>query len=356
MKRLYFFLLSVFVATPLIWAQGETLSISTEMQFRNFAAAVNGGNNFAGCTVVLTQDIELDENEDWVPIGTTYAPFQGTFDGQGHWVSNLYVNVDGLITDDVAGLFGCVGEQGIVRRVGVDSGIVRVASKSNDEVGCYVGGIAGLCAGHIEQCANYATVLGNQTNAFVGGIVGGLGNIAGGATAASIKDCYNRGRIFTSKTSYSDQNYLAGIVGICDGAVSRVYVSTDVEISNASATHRIANLSIVAAPLEKAYFNGDMTGFSLDGSLNKQGDYSVWTFAEGKLPELTTFIQPSYQVGDVNGDGEVNIDDMTELIDIILNKGTTDTNPMADVNNDGEISIADVTTLVNILLEVKENN
>lgn len=347
MKRLYLFILLCFAAGMVIWAQSQTLTISSATQFKNFAAAVNSGDDFAGCTVVLTADIELNENEDWIPIGTTYAPFQGCFDGQGHCVSNMYVNVEGLVTDDVAGLFGCIGEQGIVRRVGVESGIVRVANKSNSTVNCYVGGIAGLCEGHIEQCANFATVLGNQTMAFLGGIAGALGNIGGGMTYATIEDCYNCGRIFTSATNYADQNYLAGIVGICDGAVSRVYVGTDVEISTATQTDRIANLSIISATPENAYYTGDMTGSALDGSLNTQGDYSVWTFADGELPQLTVFIQPIL-LGDVNGDGIISLADVTSLVNLI--KVSAPATPNADVSHDGTLSIDDVAILVEMLL------
>ena len=329
----------------------EYIAISTVNEFKEFADSVNVGNSFAGTTIVLTTDIVLDEDEFWMPIGTTDAPFQGIFDGQGHWVSNLYVNVDGEQTGNVAGLFGCIGEQGIVRRVGVESGSIHIAAKTEENVNCYVGGIAGLCQGHIEQCINYATVLGNYLMASVGGIAGALGFIGGGETEASIEDCYNQGRIFTNKTEYSDWNNLGGIVGLSDGAVRRVYVSPDVEITNAAETNRIANLNYGAPIPEDAYFEGDLTGFTLDGSLNTQGDYSVWTFVEGELPELTTFVQPSNLLGDVNGDGIVNMDDMTALIGIILSKDATDSTPRADVNGDGEISIADVTALVNVLLE-----
>ena len=51
--------------------------------------------------------------------------------------------------------------------------------------------------------------------------------------------------------------------------------------------------------------------------------------------------------GDVNGDGEVNIADVTAVIDVILGGGN---NPRADVNNDGEINIADVNLLIDIIL------
>ena len=56
-------------------------------------------------------------------------------------------------------------------------------------------------------------------------------------------------------------------------------------------------------------------------------------------------------VGDVNGDGEVNIADVNTLIDIILG-GTADEGTMqrADVNGDGEINIADVNATMDIIL------
>jgi len=52
--------------------------------------------------------------------------------------------------------------------------------------------------------------------------------------------------------------------------------------------------------------------------------------------------------GDVNGDGEVSIGDVSALIDVLLG-GHTDT-AMADVNDDGEVSIGDITKLIDILL------
>ena len=349
MKKTLFILLSLLLTASSSWSQDTALKIQTEAEFRNFAAAVNAGNNFSGRNVLLVVDITL--NEDWIPIGTTGAPFQGTFDGQGHLIKNLNVNIDGQLNGNVAGLFGCVGQQGIVRRVAVESGIIRVANKSDNDASCYVGGIAGLCAGRIQQCANRgATVLGNQTQAYVGGIVGGLGNIGGGTTSATVEDCYNLGRIFTSKTEHTDNNYLGGIVGDCDGTVQRVYVSTAVDISNAAATDRIANLRGVTSALSQAYYEGDMTGFALDGSLNTQGDYAVWTFANNQLPELTAISQPStLLVGDVDLDGQITLTDLTCLINLI--KDASPVKPSADVNLDSKLNLKDVAALVQILLK-----
>ena len=56
--------------------------------------------------------------------------------------------------------------------------------------------------------------------------------------------------------------------------------------------------------------------------------------------------------GDVNGDGDLTITDVTGLIDAILS-GDPDVmnNPYADVNGDGKVTIADVTALISSLLD-----
>jgi len=60
--------------------------------------------------------------------------------------------------------------------------------------------------------------------------------------------------------------------------------------------------------------------------------------------------EPAVLVGDVDGNGIVSIDDVTELITLLLN-GTEPANPAAaDVYPDGRISIDDVVDLINLLL------
>ena len=54
------------------------------------------------------------------------------------------------------------------------------------------------------------------------------------------------------------------------------------------------------------------------------------------------------QIGDVNGDGTVNISDVTYLIDLLLSNG--DAPAAADVNGDSSINISDVTYLIDMLL------
>ena len=55
--------------------------------------------------------------------------------------------------------------------------------------------------------------------------------------------------------------------------------------------------------------------------------------------------------GDANGDGVVNISDVTALISYLLGGSGSGINlSNADVNSDGDINIMDVTTLISSLL------
>ena len=59
--------------------------------------------------------------------------------------------------------------------------------------------------------------------------------------------------------------------------------------------------------------------------------------------------KPAVTRGDVNGDGSVNISDVTTLIDLLLG-GSTISTPAADCNQDGSVNISDVTALIDYLL------
>ena len=51
--------------------------------------------------------------------------------------------------------------------------------------------------------------------------------------------------------------------------------------------------------------------------------------------------------GDVNNDGEVDVRDITTLIDFIMNSIVS---PLADVNTDGDIDVRDITALIDIIM------
>ena len=56
--------------------------------------------------------------------------------------------------------------------------------------------------------------------------------------------------------------------------------------------------------------------------------------------------------GDVNGDGKVNVSDVTALINMILGVTPMD-QTAADVNGDGRVNVSDVTALINIILGIQ---
>ena len=55
--------------------------------------------------------------------------------------------------------------------------------------------------------------------------------------------------------------------------------------------------------------------------------------------------------GDVNSDGMVDINDVTQLISRVLGQNMTIDSAAADVNDDGLIDINDVTALINYVLK-----
>ncbi len=139
----------------------EDLLLSTPTQLRLFAYYVNSGkDDFAGETVRLGKDIDLDSRE-WTPIGgnnttdTSGKAFQGTFDGQGYSISNLRVSANYYYV----GFFG--NSKGTIRNLGIQSGSVKGANKA--------AGLAGHATGTISNCYSRATV---SSAGYAGGLVG----------------------------------------------------------------------------------------------------------------------------------------------------------------------------------------
>ena len=74
---------------------------------------------------------------------------------------------------------------------------------------------------------------------------------------------------------------------------------------------------------------------------------SAWS----NIVEVVLTAGQTFQKGDVNGDGRVNVSDVTALINMIL--GIVPVNEeLADVNSDGKVNVSDVTALINIILGI----
>ncbi len=78
------------------------------------------------------------------------------------------------------------------------------------------------------------------------------------------------------------------------------------------------------------------------------GTESAWS----NIQEVTLFDNGSvvFDTGDVNHDNNVNISDVTLLIDYLLNSNGDICKHCGDINTDGEISISDATLLIDMLL------
>lgn len=189
------------------------VEINTVEQLKAFRDAVNGGNQYSGKTVLLTADLDLSGEANWTPIGNLVAypgqSFKGTFDGQGHVISNLTTNQT-TPKYAVAGLFGSV----------VDGTIKNVTVKNvNIKSTHYAGGIVAYTSNNptIENCK----VIGGTITS-IPELVGSeydngdkVGGIMGYATANStINNCYVED---VTITAYRD---LGGIVGFSAGNVT----------------------------------------------------------------------------------------------------------------------------------------
>lgn len=69
---------------------------------------------------------------------------------------------------------------------------------------------------------------------------------------------------------------------------------------------------------------------------------------EYRLADVTFNVSVGGQRGDINGDKQVNVTDVSELINIILGKAAN--RPGSDINGDGKVNVTDVSELINIIL------
>ena len=156
---------------------GNPYQIATAEELFEFAAAVNGGNT-AACAV-LTADITLIDT-NWTPIGNDSNQYKGTFDGDGHTITGLKVDIQ---SDNIiyAGLFGCLGAGGTIKNVSLTDSKITCSGNR-----VYAGGVCGRNYGTIENCYNTGDVSGTGTSSY--GYVY-AGDVCGYNTG-TITNCY----------------------------------------------------------------------------------------------------------------------------------------------------------------------
>ncbi|MCI8620537.1 MAG: hypothetical protein HFJ50_01620 [Clostridia bacterium] len=102
-------------------ASGVTYIYSVDDMIR-FRDSVNAGDNYAGKTVYLMVDLDLSEvcgkeKDSWIPIGNGGTAFAGTFDGNYHEISNLYIDKPYAY----AGLFASNSVDSVIMNILIDN-------------------------------------------------------------------------------------------------------------------------------------------------------------------------------------------------------------------------------------------
>ena len=183
------------------WYNGtdSSFTISTASQLAGLAQLVNNGNTFAGKTVTLSGNINLNGKE-WTPIGNTKnSAFAGTFDGGGKTICDLSVN-----NTEVAGKVGFFGfiTEGSVKNIIFKNADVKTTG--------YTAGIlaAELRGVKVENITTYGEV---SSAMYTGGIIGSL--VGGSITEdTTITNCVNNANVCTNQTG-SSACHTGGIVG-----------------------------------------------------------------------------------------------------------------------------------------------
>ena len=257
--------------------EDDPYQIATADQILALSATVNDGsaNGYPGQFFVLTSDIDLD-GIAWQPIGhldladqsNMSVMFMGTFDGQGHTISNITFSSDdpvcgaGIIgmnlgevknlnaknisincTNDFSMAIGCV--------VGFNMGgsihdVTLSGENSVSGVNCIGGITGGNSSGIIANCSVEGTtvrVLGN--NDFSSGRIvqvdmaecGGL--VIGGSLGGSIDNCTAQGKVVADGNEPVGLGGIAGCLQMMDTVTN---CTADVEIVSAKGGHAIGGL------------------------------------------------------------------------------------------------------------------
>ena len=252
----------------------DRFTLTSARQLAGLAQLVKQGNSFAGKTVLLGADISLANDDKtfnrsvrWFDgIGSTQAPFAGTFDGNGYRITEmtaestgsgaaLFLAADGAVLKNIrvsgtakangsaAGIaaqakntqfLGCVNEAAVTSTGEKAGGIAALLDGASSLTGCTnlgavtgtdgVGGLAGVVndkESTLTGCVNRGAVTGNGAATGIGGVAGRIGG--------SLLRCANYGAVTGSGW------YLGGVAGACmtEGASSLTDCYSAGEVRNA---------------------------------------------------------------------------------------------------------------------------
>ena len=188
---------------------------------------------FSGYYFALSADIDLNGYE-WTPIGNNTHPFRGHFNGDGHVVRGLKMNVEiETKSTTYAGLFGYI-KNGTLRNLGVWLASEGIEVSSTDTGIIFAGGLAGA-------------VTGTASN-----------------TPAGIQNCYveGEGNIAVRSTDNTIRIHVGGIVGAAMTGtciITHCYTTVDVEteLVGGSIIH-VGGIAGYALDISYSYATGNL--------------------------------------------------------------------------------------------------
>ena len=236
-------------------------------------------------TVCHKADAEKQVAElNWTPIGNYFKQYQGTFDGNGKTIRNLFISS----TSDEIGFFGYAADcriknitfdnakvkgndnysTGILAGCAGSCVIENIKTTGNCSVeGKYeTGGIAGRANGNISNCENHAIVNGLHS---VGGIVGICFD-----SENSITSCANYGAITGT------EDFVGGIIGYfgegsLQNSANNGNITGDARVGNLIGYANICNINNVLGigniTANYADCNGLIVGYIVDASSSASG-------------------------------------------------------------------------------------
>lgn len=209
---------------------------------------------------IMTNDIDAKDWIDETPIGTSFKPFSGTFDGRDYVIKNITINtpnIGGDISDyndyeiKATGLFGSV----------LDCTIKNVTLKNVNIVGnYYVGGLVGCQEGsRVINSRVSGTVKGN---CFVGGLSGVV--LSTDSKKAFVYESSSSVDVTSGidePSSYTDGAYVGGLVGLL----------TYAEVLNSSATGNVSGDHGIGGLIGDV-LHGKVTYCHASGKVSANGD------------------------------------------------------------------------------------
>ena len=268
------------------------------------------------------------EGLSWVPIGNDAKKYQGTFDGNGKTITNLYINAIkenmGIgffgytlqskiknLTFENANVTNTYSHTGVlVGYAGYGSTLqnIKISNTCQMKGGTFTGGIAGLLDGNAYNCVNYATVQGTQ---YIGGLCGyysrtgnsmtacanygnvtasslGVGGLVGNFDSGTIQDCANYGDVKGTES-------VAGMAGsVYTGKIKNVF-----SYGNVSATNSTQKVGMAFGYSSKGATEGMVAYYSGAKLTANDQEITVKAFGKSNLSEdnATEFIKDQLKSG-----------------------------------------------------------